>query len=57
MFSGPSFFQVADYYLVAHALSHGITIVTHEVPSDSRKRLLSISGTIYWMPNRAGVVE
>ncbi|MEI6315302.1 MAG: DUF4411 family protein [Syntrophus sp. (in: bacteria)] len=34
-----TFLQVADYYLVAHALSHGDTIVTHEVPSDSRKKI------------------
>ena len=28
-----TFLQVADYYLVAHALAHGHTVVTHEVPS------------------------
>ena len=27
-----TFLQVADYYLVAHALAHGHTVVTHEVP-------------------------
>ena len=30
-----TFFQVADYYLVAHALAHGHTVVTHEIPSNS----------------------
>jgi hypothetical protein len=25
-----TFLQVADYYLVAHALAHGLTVVTHE---------------------------
>ena len=34
-----TFLQVADYYLVAHALSHRDTIVTHEVPSASRKKI------------------
>ena len=34
-----TFLQVADYYLVAHALSHGDTLVTHEVASDSKKRI------------------
>ncbi len=28
-----TFLQVADYYLVAHALAHGHTLVTHEVAS------------------------
>jgi len=28
-----AFLQVADYYLVAHALAHGHTVVTHEVYS------------------------
>jgi hypothetical protein len=27
-----TFLQVADYYLVGHALAHGDTVVTHEVP-------------------------
>lgn len=26
-----TFLQVTDYYLVAHALAHGHTLVTHEV--------------------------
>ncbi len=33
------FLQVADYYLISHALAHGGTVVTHEIPSDSRKRV------------------
>lgn len=34
-----TFLQVADYYLVAHALAHGHTVVTHEVPSTSLKKI------------------
>ena len=34
-----NFFQVADYYLVAHALAHKYVMVTHEVPSNSTKRI------------------
>ena len=34
-----TFLQVADYYLVAHALSHGHTVVTHEIPSTSTKKI------------------
>lgn len=34
-----TFLQVADYYLVAYAKAHGHTIVTHEVPSDSRRKI------------------
>jgi predicted nucleic acid-binding protein len=30
-----TFLQVADYYLVAHALAHQHTVVTHEVPANS----------------------
>lgn len=30
-----TFFQVADYYLVAHALAHTCTVVTHEIVSKS----------------------
>ena len=33
------FLQVADYYLVAFALAHGHTVVTHEVASNSPKRI------------------
>ena len=34
-----TFLQVADYYLVAHALAGKFVIVTHEVPSESTKRI------------------
>jgi hypothetical protein len=34
-----TFFQVADYWLVGHALAHGHTVVTHEIPSVSTKRI------------------
>ncbi len=34
-----TFLQVADYYLVAHALAHGLTIVTHEAPANTRKKV------------------
>lgn len=34
-----TFLQVADYWLVAHALAHGHTIVTHEVPSESVRKI------------------
>lgn len=34
-----TFLQVADYYLVAHALAHGHTVVTHEKPSTSTKKV------------------
>ncbi|MBM4029511.1 MAG: DUF4411 family protein [Planctomycetes bacterium] len=34
-----AFLQVADYYLVAHAKTGGHTIVTHEVPSASTRRI------------------
>lgn len=34
-----TFLQVADYYLVAHAHAHRFTVVTHEVVSDSKKRI------------------
>ncbi len=34
-----TFLQVADYYLVAHALAGGHTLVTHEVPSSSVKKI------------------
>src|SRR5690242_7452646 len=32
-----TFLQVADFYLVAHALAHGHTVVTHEVAAASTK--------------------
>lgn len=34
-----TFFQVADFYLVAHALAGGHTVVTHEKPANSPKRV------------------
>lgn len=34
-----TFLQVADYYLVAQALAHGHTVVTHEIPSDGVKKV------------------
>lgn len=34
-----TFLQVADYYLVAHALAHDDIVVTHEIPSTSKKRI------------------
>ena len=33
------FLQVADYYLVCYGLGHSMTIVTHEVASNSKKRI------------------
>jgi hypothetical protein len=34
-----TFLQVADYYLVAHALAHGYVVVTHEIASPSTKKI------------------
>lgn len=34
-----TFFQAADYYLVAHALSVGCTVVTHESPSNGCRKI------------------
>ncbi len=34
-----TFLQVADYYIVAGGLAGGHTVVTHEIPSTSRKRI------------------
>lgn len=34
-----TFFQVADYYLIAHALAHGHTVVTHEKADGASKRV------------------
>ena len=34
-----TFLQVADYYLVAQALAGGHTVVTHEVPSASLRKI------------------
>jgi hypothetical protein len=34
-----TFLQVADYYLTAHAHAHGHTVVTHEVPAESVRKV------------------
>ena len=34
-----TFLQVADYYLVAHALAHGHTLVTHEIASSTTRKI------------------
>ncbi len=34
-----TFLSVADYYLVAHALAHAHTVVTHEKPSNSPRKI------------------
>lgn len=34
-----TFLQVADYWLVAHALAHDYVVVTHEVPADSTRKI------------------
>jgi hypothetical protein len=34
-----TFLQVADYWLIAHALAHDFVVVTHEVPSDSTRKI------------------
>lgn len=34
-----TFLQVADYYLVAHALAHKHTVVTHEKPANTPKKI------------------
>jgi hypothetical protein len=34
-----TFLQVADYYLVAHALAHGYILVTHEKAAPSAKKV------------------
>jgi hypothetical protein len=34
-----TFLQIADYYLVAHALAHGYTVVSHEIASTSTKKI------------------
>lgn len=33
------FLQEADYYLIAYALAHEHTVVTHEIPSTSTKKI------------------
>lgn len=34
-----TFLQVADYWLVAFAAAHGHTVVTHEIPANSSKKI------------------
>ena len=34
-----TFLQVADYYLMAHALAYTFTIVTHEIAANSQKKI------------------
>lgn len=34
-----TFLQIGDYYLVTHALAHGFTIITHEVPKNTTKQI------------------
>lgn len=34
-----TFLESADYYLIAYALSHGHTVVTHEKPESSKKKV------------------
>jgi hypothetical protein len=33
------FFAAADYWLVAHGVARGFTVVTHEAPTGSRKKI------------------
>jgi hypothetical protein len=34
-----TFLQIADYYLVAYALAHGYTVITHEIASATTKKI------------------
>lgn len=34
-----TFLQIADYWLVAYALAHGHTVVTHEVPANTTRKI------------------
>ena len=34
-----TFLQVADYWLVSHALAHDFIVVTHEIPANSIKKI------------------
>lgn len=34
-----TFLQIADYYLIAHALAHNYTVVTHEIPASTTKKI------------------
>ena len=33
------FLQIADFWLIAHALAHGYTVVTHEIPADTDRKI------------------
>ena len=35
----PRFLQLADYWLVAHALAHEYVVVTHEVPAQTIRKI------------------
>ena len=34
-----TFLQISDYWLVAYALAHGHTVVTHEVPANTTRKI------------------
>ena len=34
-----TFLQVADYWLITHALAHNYTVVTHEIPADTVRKV------------------
>jgi|SRR5208283_299236 len=34
-----TFLQVADYYLIAHAVAHKFIVITHEKPAGSKKKI------------------
>ncbi len=34
-----TFLQIADFWLVAHALAHSCIVVTHETPADTTKKI------------------
>ena len=34
-----TFLQVADYWLISHALAHNCIVVTHEVPADTTRQI------------------
>jgi len=46
-----TFLQVADYYLVAHALAYDFIVVTHEVPANTRKKSKSPTHASGWASN------
>ena len=41
-----TFLQVADYWLVAHALALDCTVVTHEVPADTTRKIKILNACI-----------